>query len=131
MKQLIKVGLLILALSGCDSGPLKSRGKLVVTNSSPDDVEVLSVIDIGDNSVRGTILSGHKIEAYFASASAPTSCTIEWRSVKPKGSTQWSRISLAHLAGTRKGGYEFVLDGALTWNVVPVPYPGAAPPPKP
>lgn len=131
MKHFLRLGLLILALSGCNSGPPKSLGKLVVTNNSSGDVEVIDVMDIGETSLSGTISSGSKIEAFFATASAPTTCTIKWRTLNPKGSIKQSNVPLGHLAGTRLGGYELVLDGSLNWNAVAVPYPGAVPTPTP
>lgn len=128
MKHLLKIGLLMIALSGCNGSKPKPIGKLVVTNSSPRDVEVIRIRDIGDTSASGIITSGSKHEAFFASATAPVTCTIEWRILKPKGPIRKSIISLSHLEGSRLGGYELELNGSLTWKVSPVPYPRAAKP---
>ena len=131
MKHLLKVAPIAFALLSCDSGKPKSIGKLVVSNRSPNDIEVIRFRNIGDTSASGSVSSGTDFESFFASETPPTSCTIEWRQIRPKGTAQRSSVSMAHLAGTRLGGYQFILDSSLKWKVAPVPYPGSPPPPKP
>ena len=130
MRLLLKVILLML-LSACGESDPKPIGKLVLTNGSARQVEVIGVIGIGETSLEGPITVGSSIDGFFASALVPSNCKVRWRKLNPKEGTQESVVSLGHLAGTRLGGYELVLDKTFQWSAVAVPYPGSPTSPKP